>query len=216
MCAAGQAPALSCVPARHAGRTHTPSLVLKFEFACLLLVGQCWHPRARSPHAPLPTPTPTPAHPHTRTPAHPHTRTPTPRRFGAAYGCSGRLHARAFNLMTKYFCGHDAVCNDVCSPAALAKARQVLADEYQLVGLVDQLDDTLRLLERAGPAWFGGLHTSYTIMKARGHEKMRQGKAPSTPLQPRTERILRLWNAQDHALFQDVKAKFERARACLA
>jgi len=148
---------------------------------------------------------------------HAHTRTPAPRRFGAAYGCSGRLHARAFNLMTKYFCGHDAVCNDVCSPAALAKARQVLADEYQLVGLVDQLDDTLRLLERAAPAWFGGLHASYTIMKARGHEKMRQGKAPSTPpLQPRTERILRLWNAQDHALFKDVKAKFERARACLA
>ena len=120
--------------------------------------------------------------------------------------------------MTKYFCGHDSVCDDVCSPPALAKARQVLADEYQLVGLVEQLDDTLRLPERMAPTWFGGLHASYTAMQEPGHKKFRarQGGRPATPLQPRTVRILRLWNAQDLALYEDVKAKFQRARACLA
>ena len=64
-------------------------------------------------------------------------------RYGTGYGCSGMLHARGFNLMTRYFCGHDPVCDDICAPAALARAVRVLENEYNVVGLVDDFDDSL-------------------------------------------------------------------------
>ena len=72
-------------------------------------------------------------------------------KFGKQFPCQDpQVDAQAgkHNMMTRYFCGFHPACANVCSSAALARAKKILTQEYMLVGVLEELETTLKLLER--------------------------------------------------------------------
>ena len=65
------------------------------------------------------------------------------------------------NLQTKFFCGFHPVCDNICSAAALLRAKRVLEERYVLVGTLEMLEGYIKLLERLLPTWFGGALAAY-------------------------------------------------------
>ena len=53
------------------------------------------------------------------------------------------------------------VCDDICSTAALARAKRVLEERYVLVGTLEMLEGYIKLLERLLPTWFSGALAAY-------------------------------------------------------
>ena len=144
---------------------------------------------------------------------------------GQQFGCgkTGQAHTDRHgahnNMMTRYFCGFHADCADICRPEALARAKAVLRREYQLVGLLEEFDATLELLEKVGPEWFAGIRTTYASLKARGSAQQRTGEHNGTshfePPTSETQGHLREWNVQDTKLYAYAKELFaERRRDC--
>lgn len=126
------------------------------------------------------------------------------------------------NLMTEYFCGFGPECSDLCSDRALARAKHVLRTEYMLVGMLEELNTTVKLLERVLPSWFAGLHEVFTTLHEGGEDRMRrrQGvKGTQNPLiespSPTTRQLLEEWNAPDIELYAVAKQLFYRKKACL-
>lgn len=61
--------------------------------------------------------------------------------------------------LVKQFCGYDTVCS-TASPAALLRAKENVKNHYLLVGVLEEIDDFVRVLEKLVPSVFsGGFHT---------------------------------------------------------
>lgn len=58
------------------------------------------------------------------------------------------------NLMTKYFCGHEAFCTQNGS-RALIRAKQNLRSQFAVVGVLEHMDITMKLLRAVLPRHFG-------------------------------------------------------------
>jgi len=122
------------------------------------------------------------------------------------------------NLMTRYFCGFNPVCANICSDEALEHAKQILISQYKWVGILEDLEASLQQLERIGPSWFNGLVNSYH--KTRGDERKDRvtvASANSTygtlKKEPPTERsimLLQAWNSQDMKLYAFAKQHLKR------
>ena len=90
--------------------------------------------------------------------------------------------------------------------------------EYTVVGLLDRLPDTLRLLEAMEPSWFANITRVYARM-VRRNEHVRVTDSRFTKGQVRTAHepatnatlaLLRQRNVQDVALYKYATARFER------
>lgn len=64
-------------------------------------------------------------------------------------------------LQIPFFCGHAAQCWEPASEWALEQAKQNLANEYFLVGVTEQMEDFVDLLERSLPRMFQGFKEYY-------------------------------------------------------
>lgn len=95
------------------------------------------------------------------------------------------------NLMTKYFCGHEAFCASG-SPAALRQAKLNLRHHFLLVGVVEEMEASLRLLALLLPDVFG-----------------RQGAAVSIPLSNQNERLAEVSEEERQVVAQHNKADIE-------
>ena len=106
-----------------------------------------------------------------------------------------------------------------CDPEAAAKwierAKRNM-DKYTVIGLVERMEDSLRLLERRIPRVFLGAARHYSTQprSARRETTKHQGK-DSTAVSPEAERILRSsdCNAMEFAIWEHAKHLFERALA---
>ncbi|XP_055709524.1 heparin sulfate O-sulfotransferase [Phlebotomus papatasi] len=65
-------------------------------------------------------------------------------------------------LQIPFFCGHAAECWEPGSSWALAQAKRNLVYEYALVGLTEEMEDFISLLEAALPRLFTGFLNHYT------------------------------------------------------
>lgn len=76
-----------------------------------------------------------------------------------------------FNLQARHFCGFDQVCKNICSKAAIDRAKQVLLEQYTVVGTLEHMGASLELFERLLPRWFSGLPAQYATYLAKndGH-----------------------------------------------
>jgi hypothetical protein len=130
------------------------------------------------------------------------------------------------NLMTRYFCGFNPVCRDICSEAALMQAKHNLVNEYHLVGFLEDLETTLGLMEQLGPSWFDGILATFksaqfhktgkdqsrTTQNRTANDK-EEGVAP--PPSNMTKEIIRAWNCQDEHLYRYARVLFHKmARRC--
>eukprot|EP00040_Diaphanoeca_grandis_P029732 m.174708 g.174708 ORF g.174708 m.174708 type:complete len:412 (+) comp31781_c0_seq1:296-1531(+) len=141
------------------------------------------------------------------------------RRYGV--GCANRLDgfenpedAQRLNLQTRYFCGFDPVCDDICSDAAYERAERVLTHHYAVVGVLEHLEKSLQLLEKMLPTWFDGMTAMYrsSMQKQRlkntnatdsntagVHNRVTKG-ANEKPTES-TQKIIRSLNRQDVKLY---------------
>ena len=140
-------------------------------------------------------------------------------RFPCGAGASGAEadpQAGKHNMITRYFCGFHAVCADLCSAAALARAKHVMATQYALVGLLEELDFTLKMMETMAPGLFAGLAAVHEAMvrEGKGNARARVGdRSPRTAPNATTVAILTTWNSQDVELYRLAKDLFWRKKA---
>ena len=55
------------------------------------------------------------------------------------------------------FCGHDPICTEVGNPEALARAKENVAKDYPIIGVLEHFSESLKLYESALPQFFRGI-----------------------------------------------------------
>ena len=65
------------------------------------------------------------------------------------------------DLPVAYLCGQESVCREVGSREALARAKTNVEQAYPVVGVLEQLDASLRVLEARLPRFFRGVRDLY-------------------------------------------------------
>eukprot|EP00040_Diaphanoeca_grandis_P000781 m.16459 g.16459 ORF g.16459 m.16459 type:complete len:663 (-) comp11048_c0_seq2:42-2030(-) len=127
------------------------------------------------------------------------------------------------NTQTKYFCGFHADCDDICSDAALARAKHNLEHEYMFVGTIEDIEYSLQLLEMALPRWFPDIAAHYRdfVQKDTDNKQLRQTNvaADGTHELPteKTKAHLTSIQSQDVALYAFARdLLFRRVSQCLS
>ncbi|XP_062280690.1 heparan sulfate 2-O-sulfotransferase 1 [Scomber scombrus] len=82
-------------------------------------------------------------------------------------------------LQIPFFCGHHSECWNVGSRWALEKAKYNLVNEYLLVGVTEELEDFIMILEAALPRFFKGATDLYRTGK-KSHLRKTTEKKPLT------------------------------------
>ncbi|XP_076051258.1 heparan sulfate 2-O-sulfotransferase isoform X2 [Oratosquilla oratoria] len=97
--------------------------------------------------------------------------------------CVARQHvdcsAQHLWLQVPFFCGHHADCWEAGNPWALEEAKRNLAHHYFLVGVTDQMEDFVALMEFAFPSLFRGASRLYRTGKKSHLRKTAQKFLPS-------------------------------------
>ena len=148
-------------------------------------------------------------------------------RYGNNYGCAPStidpekhptylLSSYPFmtNQITRFFCGIHVSCKNICSKAALSRAKWVAANVYQIIGLTEKFDLTVAVLQAVGPSWFKGLKATHARMQINGRGTEKQGVA-SRPLSNKTMEVLKAWNQQDIELYDFIKKRFYKTVSLL-
>ena len=65
------------------------------------------------------------------------------------------------DLPVAYLCGQESFCREVGSREALVKAKRNVEAAYPVVGVIEQLDATLTVLEKRLPYFFQGARNLY-------------------------------------------------------
>ena len=60
-----------------------------------------------------------------------------------------------------YFCGQDLECTRHNSPWALKKAIENVERHYPVVGVLEELDDSLMVMQAVLPNFFDGIHDRF-------------------------------------------------------
>lgn len=82
-------------------------------------------------------------------------------------------------LQIPFFCGHHSECWTAGSRWALERAKSNLLDRYLLVGVTEELEDFIMILEAALPRFFKGATELYRTGKKSHLRKTRDKKPPS-------------------------------------
>ena len=76
----------------------------------------------------------------------------------------------AHNLMTKYFCGHQRFCK-LGNKEALNRAMENLRKDFAVVGLVEEMELSLKVMARTLPKYFGELGHEVGVMNKNENQK---------------------------------------------
>lgn len=91
-------------------------------------------------------------------------------------------------MILTYFCGHHNFCRIVGHQGALQIAKQVVSEEYSVVGLLDHMDTSLLLMETLVPRFLTGALKVYLNIKQREHVIVNKNqKKPEVPMAVREE-----------------------------
>lgn len=82
-------------------------------------------------------------------------------------------------LQIPFFCGHSSECWNVGSRWAMDQAKYNLVNEYFLVGVTEELEDFIMLLEAALPRFFRGATDLYRTGKKSHLRKTTEKKLPT-------------------------------------
>ena len=110
------------------------------------------------------------------------------------------------NLMTKYFCGHEEFCKN--GSRALLYAKQNILAQFAVVGVLERMDVTIKVLKAVLPWYFGSLeHTSYVPLANKNEHVM--------PVTAHVREAIMKVNELDLQLYEyTYNLLFERARVC--
>ena len=140
---------------------------------------------------------------------------------GLSYGCltnhSSILDLSiAPNLMTRFFCGHSAVCTDLCSTRALDRAKMVMTTQYNVVGLVERFREFVQALECASPTLFSNMLQVYDSMHASKQNTKTCNVSQCGQLSGLTAARIARWSGPDIELYKHATNVFDaRFRLCL-
>ncbi|XP_053650674.2 uncharacterized protein [Cherax quadricarinatus] len=92
-----------------------------------------------------------------------------------------------------FFCGHHTFCRILGHPDALQVAKKVVSEEYSVVGLVNQMDISLLLMEALVPRYLTGALKVYDKIRHQEHIIVNQNqKKPEVPISTRQELLRRM------------------------
>lgn len=107
----------------------------------------------------------------------------------------------------RFFCGMDPLC-EIPSRKRLEYAKKVLDEEYVLVGITEEFENTLRLLEQLLPEYFDG---ALEIWKQHSSAKKSTASKKNDVLTIESKEKLRRDNlADEYELYDYAKDKFHR------
>ncbi|KAJ3599018.1 hypothetical protein NHX12_032981 [Muraenolepis orangiensis] len=116
-------------------------------------------------------------------------------------------------LQIPFFCGHHSECWNVGSAWALQKAKANLVNQYLLVGLTEELEDFVMILEAALPRFFKGATKLYRTGKKSHLRKTTEKKPPATETISKLHRS-DIWKMEnDFYQFAQEQFHFVRAHA---
>lgn len=111
--------------------------------------------------------------------------------------------------MTKYFCGPDALCVNG-STESIRRAKQHIDENFIFVGLTEEFDNTLKILERVLPSYFeGAVETWDEIKTAFTHATATRYKDELTP---EARQALEKMLVHDYEIYNYVKETFARMK----
>ena len=109
-------------------------------------------------------------------------------------GCRSLLQDECRNYQTKWLCGTGDDCMDASSPTALAAAVRRLHTAYDVVGVVEHMDDSVRLMARRLPKFFPSVDTT-------SPSALHLNRNPHPPVSALASGLLSAWNSNDLALY---------------
>lgn len=133
---------------------------------------------------------------------------------GPGRNCRNDIHG---NMQTRFFCGFHPDCIDICSAAAIKRAKEVLEHEYMFVGLLEDLEVTLVTLEQMLPSMLTGIWDAYheVVSGKLSNKKNRVGRASKMEQPtPENRQVLEQHHKQDVELYRFAKELF-RVRTSL-
>ena len=68
-------------------------------------------------------------------------------------------------LLVPYFCGHDKRCLNLNEEWALQEAKRNIEKSYEVIGILEHMDITLRVLQNKLPKFFAGVSQLYFSKK---------------------------------------------------
>ncbi|XP_076051259.1 heparan sulfate 2-O-sulfotransferase isoform X3 [Oratosquilla oratoria] len=128
--------------------------------------------------------------------------------------CVARQHvdcsAQHLWLQVPFFCGHHADCWEAGNPWALEEAKRNLAHHYFLVGVTDQMEDFVALMEFAFPSLFRGASRLYRTGKKSHLRKTAQKFLPSEETIAKIQST-KVWQLE-HEFYEFAQRQFQWAR----
>lgn len=121
--------------------------------------------------------------------------------------CTANYYVSLF--MTRYFCGHSDLC--AANPdQSIEIAKRNIENEFLFVGLTEEFDNSLMLLEKILPNFFSGAHKAWKVLKK--NEKHAFSTVHKEKLSTEAESVLRkkLW--ADYELYRFVERRFRDAK----
>ncbi|OON24041.1 heparan sulfate 2-O-sulfotransferase [Opisthorchis viverrini] len=116
-------------------------------------------------------------------------------------------------VQVPFFCGHAAYCRIPGNPEALETAKRRVAEDYLLVGLTEEFDEFVTLLEKLLPRFFQG--STGLLQGADGwHLRRTKHKLPINASTRAVFRDSRVWQIEQ-AFYEFVRAEFWTIRNAL-
>ena len=114
-----------------------------------------------------------------------------------------------------FLCGTDDVCGEQLSPAKLQRAKDNLRDKYEWVGVLENMDDSLRLLQHLLPDMFGSMNATFWSTQHIAPD----GGSPSKEVPPREATLAKMrqdeYLAAEYELYDYAKEVLDcKLRGC--
>ncbi|XP_043554654.1 heparan sulfate 2-O-sulfotransferase 1 isoform X1 [Chiloscyllium plagiosum] len=114
-------------------------------------------------------------------------------------------------LQIPFFCGHSSECWNVGSKWALEQAKYNLVNEYLLVGITEELEDFIMLLEAVLPRFFRGATELYRTGKKSHLRKTTEKKLPTKETIARLQ-VSEIWKMENE-FYEFALEQFQFIRA---